>query len=126
MSRIDVFNAISAALQARQQRVKHVELWNHNVEYLEEEAPFDMPAVFVEFGPINWKPMKDASVGGCELRLHIVGHQPDTSSEAMVLLADAVAALVTELPFVRCRVQSLTNHNHDEIVEHIETFNIIL
>lgn len=126
MSRTDVFNAISETLRLRSKSVKHVALWNHNVEYLEEEVPFEMPAVFVEFGPINWRPMKGADVGGCELRLHVVGHQPDTSDEEMILLCDAVASLVVWLPFVRCRVQSLTNHNHDEIVEHIETFTINL
>ena len=126
MSRIEVFNAIRETLRVRLKSVKHVDLWNHHVEYVEDETPFEMPAVFVEFGPINWKPMKDANVGGCELRLHIVGQQDETRCDTLVLLSDAVSAIVLELPFVRCRVQSLTDHNHDEIVEHIETFAIHL
>ena len=35
--------------------VKHVGLWNRQVEFIEQEAPFPMPAVFVEFGRISWR-----------------------------------------------------------------------
>lgn len=32
--------------------IKYVDLWNHNVEFLDEEQPWARPAVFVEFTPI--------------------------------------------------------------------------
>lgn len=35
--------------------IKHIGLWNRQVEFIEEEAHFPMPAVFVEFGKISWR-----------------------------------------------------------------------
>ena len=34
--------------------IKHIDLWNHNVEFLEQEAPWPRPAVFIEFVPFKW------------------------------------------------------------------------
>lgn len=38
--------------------IKYVDLWNHNVEFLDEEQPWARPAVFVEFTPIVWDVIK--------------------------------------------------------------------
>ncbi len=35
--------------------IKHVALWNRQTEFLEKETPFDVPAVFIEFGKVLWK-----------------------------------------------------------------------
>ena len=32
--------------------VKYVALWNHNVEYIEQEQPWERPAVFIEILPL--------------------------------------------------------------------------
>ena len=54
--------------------IKHIDLWNHNVEFLEQEAPWPRPAVFIEFVPFKWH----AVVPGVEYRaqplinLHVV------------------------------------------------------
>ena len=54
--------------------IKHIDLWNHNVEFIEQEENWERPAVFVEFCPIQW----NAIVPGVEYRaeplikLHIV------------------------------------------------------
>ena len=34
--------------------IKHIDLWNHNVEFIEQEENWERPAVFVEFCPIQW------------------------------------------------------------------------
>ena len=39
-------------------------LWNHNVEFIEQEENWERPAVFVEFCPIRW----NAIVDGVEYR----------------------------------------------------------
>ena len=41
-------------LQEEVPEVKHVDLWNHNVEFIEQETPWERPAVFVEFGEVVW------------------------------------------------------------------------
>ena len=43
--------------------IKHIDLWNHNVEFIEQEENWARPAVFVEFKPIKWAGM----CGGCRL-----------------------------------------------------------
>ena len=52
---------------------KHCDLWNRQVEFLEQETPFQTPAVFVEFADIQWRTdgqhIQDA---GLTVRLHIV------------------------------------------------------
>lgn len=54
--------------------IKHIDLWNHNVEFIEQEESWARPAVFVEFRPIKW----NAIVNGVEYRaepevaLHVV------------------------------------------------------
>ena len=47
--RKELFNAIKAKLAADVPEVKHVDLWNHNVEFIEQEEGWERPAVFVEF-----------------------------------------------------------------------------
>ena len=45
--------------------IKHIDLWNHNVEFIEQEDGWARPAVFVEFCPIRW----NAIVSGGRVRL---------------------------------------------------------
>lgn len=54
--------------------IKHIDLWNHNVEFLEQEEAWARPAVFVEFGVITWAPVKGQEClrGSGTVRLHIV------------------------------------------------------
>ena len=100
--------------------VKHVALWNRQVEFIEEESAFEMPAVFVELGEVTYSELKSGRRFRCEVRLHVVCQVHDTGEEGAIDLADRVAELVYyDLPGFQ-RLASLTNHNHEEVVEHIE------
>ena len=54
--------------------IKYIDLWNHNVEFIEQEDNWERPAVFVELCPINW----EATVVGmryvteAKVNLHVV------------------------------------------------------
>ena len=54
--------------------IKYIDLWNHNVEFIEQEDNWERPAVFVELCPINW----EATVAGmryvteAKVNLHVV------------------------------------------------------
>ena len=101
--RKEIYRAICAALQGIDGApVKHVDLWNHNVEFIEQEEAWDRPAVFVEFAPIEWRGDKAGYHTNGMLRLHIV-----TGGEGFGALR---------------LVGSDTNHNHEDIVESIEHF----
>ena len=51
--------------------IRTFDLWNEQISFLEQEEPFDVPAVFIEFRPVKW------TGGGTQtadvtLRLHII------------------------------------------------------
>ena len=80
--------------------IRHIDLWNHNVEFIEQEENWDRPAVFVEFCPIRW----NAIVNGVEyraepeVRLHIVTDWKGAASEGSPFMEEALE--VFDLPEV--------------------------
>lgn len=105
--------------------IKHVDLWNRNVEFIDEEQPWERPAVFVELPPLRWERI----VGGSyrtqgTVRLHVV---TDWVSGGLPLdLCEQVAEAVCDVRGVSfgplSLQESVTNHDHEEIVESIESF----
>ncbi len=120
--------------------IKYVDLWNHNVEFLDEEQPWARPAVFVEFTPIVWDVIKP----GREYRskpvvnLHIVTDWAGDASAGSELQDDALEVLDYS-GVIHKALQGLegehfnrfdlaethTNHNHEEIVESIEIYKCV-
>lgn len=114
--------------------IKHIDLWNHNVEFLEEEAAWPRPAVFIELCPIKWHDL----VPGVEYRavaqfkLHIVTDWAEAvtdSSEGAISMLDlpehihdALAGLDGQGFKALTLSESHTNHNHEDIVENIEVY----
>lgn len=120
--------------------IPHIDLWNHNVEFIEQEENWARPAVFVEFCPIRW----NAIVPGVEYRaepevkLHIVTDWTGAASEGSEFREEALEVFdLPELIHERltcmdgdtfCEfdlVESQTNHNHEEIVENIEVYSCV-
>ena len=120
--------------------IKHIDLWNHNVEFIEQEESWARPAVFVEFRPIKWNTI----VNGVEYRaepevaLHVVtdwtgsvsAGSPfkEESLEVFDLLEEIHAALACmdgETFREFDLVESDTNHNHEDIVENIEVYQCV-
>ena len=120
--------------------VRHIDLWNHNVEFIEQEANWERPAVFVEFCPIRWKEI----AAGVEYRadarvnLHIVTDwegsasvDSDLKEEALEvfdlpeLIHESLACLSGEKFLELDLIESQTNHNHEEIVENIEVYQCV-
>ena len=59
--------------------IKHIDLWNHNVEFIEQEENWERPAVFVEFCPIRWNAIVDGDP--CTRAAHVsvpAGQTPPT------------------------------------------------
>lgn len=114
--------------------IRHIDLWNRNVEFIEEETPWPRPAVFIEICPIRWK----AIVAGREyraeaqLKFHIVTDWADAVSDeidgAISMLDlpehihDALAGLEGDSFMELSLAESDTNHNHEDIVENIEVY----
>lgn len=130
--RKEIYRAICAALRGIDGApVKHVDLWNHNVEFIEQEEAWDRPAVFVEFAPIEWRADKGSYHTQGILRLHIVTDwagplsQGDETLEVFDLcetVRRAVVGLSGEHFGSLRLLGSDTNHNHEDIIESIEHF----
>lgn len=117
--------------------INHIDLWNHNVEFLEQEEAWARPAVFVEFGVITWTSVKGQEVlrGSGTVRLHIVtdwaeslGTQTGGSPVTAFEVADVVHGALSELRGERFHgwelMETHTNHNHEDIVENIEVYKV--
>lgn len=117
--------------------IKHIDLWNRNVEFIDQEIPWERPAVFIEFGPVRWNDI----VPGVEYRAepHVIFHvvtdwadsvaAGDTPAIDMLGLPDHIHDAIAGLEGRTFRdlslVESQTNHNHEEIVENIEIYGYV-
>ena len=71
--------------------IQHFDLWNRNVEFIEDEV-YAMPAVFIEFGEINYKSVKDAVQSAIlTISLHIVTQVTALSDSGSSTQTDALA-----------------------------------
>ena len=120
--------------------IKHIDLWNHNVEFIEQEENWERPAVFVEFQPIQWNAIQPGAEYRAEplVSLHVVTDWQGSSSAGsewreksleVFSLLDALHELLscrTGKTFLEFDlVESRTNHNHEEIIENIETYQCV-
>lgn len=120
--------------------IKHIDLWNHNVEFIEQEEQWERPAVFIEFMPIQWQ----AIVNGAEYRaeavvnLHVVTDWAGSVSadsdfkEESLQVFDLLEAIHQELTCMEGDtfkefdlIQSQTCHNHEDIIENIESYQCV-
>lgn len=119
-------------------RFRHFNLWNEQVVFLEQGEIFELPAAFIEFLPIRWKQtnsgIQEAAV---QFRIHIVtkfeGSSADGSSyqEQSLMLFDLLEQVNGCLTGISgenfrgmFRTESYTNHNHEEVIESIEAFQV--
>ena len=71
--------------------IRHIDLWNEQVEFIEQEEPFATPAVFIEFRPVQW-----ATLGGTAqqadvpFRLHVVTTWQGSAKDGSPFRADAL------------------------------------
>lgn len=126
--RNELYSAIAETLRSMEE-IGHVDLWNKNVEYIEQEA-WSRPAVFIEIEPISWSATTSMHyVGRCRVRLHVVTDWSeeadsirawDLSEKIQRALRDIKAQNITSLALR----ESHTNHNHEDIMESIEVYEV--
>ena len=121
---------------------RHFDLWNRQVEFVEQETPFQTPAVFVEFDKIQWRTMGDnVQDADLTIRLHIVtpwyantaadvGQQQRKKALAYLDLPTVVfqrlhgthAQLATGGINTLVRTASAVNHDHERFVDSVEEY----
>jgi hypothetical protein len=118
------------------QLFRHFDLWNRQVEFIEQETSFACPAVFVEFEPMNWQTLGNR-VQSCDLnvRLHVVtewhagtADYSPTEQQALNFL-DIIDKMVyvlqnfsTDYMNAWMRKRSITNHDHERYVDNVEEY----
>lgn len=59
--------------ESGQPLIRHIDLWNEQVEFIEQEEPFDTLAVFIEFRPVQWRTLGGTTQqADVPFRLHVV------------------------------------------------------
>lgn len=134
---LDIQSRLQAIKDGEGNRIiKHIDLWNHQVDFLEEETPFEFPAVFVEFMPHAWETKgRNQQQANARIKLHIVSRWFAQTAEYAPGQAEALNYLdLTETIFAHMhrmaatqsnsfvRVGSTTNHNHITIVDSQEEY----
>jgi hypothetical protein len=118
--------------------IKHFDLWNRQVEFLRKENPFSLPAVFVEFAPLSFTQLgQGVQEADLTFRLHVVSAtkaSPSSKSnyqDAFLLHLDllddihyCLHAWNTPYSGTCVRTQSIPNHDHEEIIEEIEIYQM--
>ena len=145
----NLYLAIVAALKEvkddnNNQYFKSFDLWNQNVEFMEEDEPFDRPAVFIEFDPINWQALGGKNQEAvATVRLHIVTDWHANTADNVAAEFRTLALAYLDAPSyvlkamqglviqptatMRCsntwtRTQSIVNHNHERYVDSVEVY----
>lgn len=132
--RAELYHAIHAALEGMaepetgERLIRHIDLWNHNVEFIDQESAWERPAVFIEFHPIQWKPIAQGAEyrASAQVSLHVVTDWDAEDATAPFALLDAIHRELAGLEgesFAEFDLSaSATNHNHEDMVENIETY----
>lgn len=133
----DIKNRIKAIVNTENNPVfKHFDLWNRQVEFIEQETPFLFPAVFIEFTPNTWETYGDKQQrSDILLNLHIVtrwfaqtaDYSPGNDAALQYLdLPDHVLKALQNFSATQSgsfiRTNSTPNHNHVGILDTIETY----
>lgn len=117
---------------------KHYDLWNQNVQFIEKDSPFECPACFVEFVPIQWETIgnrvQEATVS---IKLHLVTqwfgqtakNSPVQSDMIDYLdlpdkVLDKLQSLIIDKVGTLTRVESVINHNHEYYLDSVETYQL--
>jgi hypothetical protein len=120
---------------------RHFDLWNQQVAFLEEETPFETPAVFVEFRPLAWQTLGFRNQSAqATVRIHIVtpwfsqtaDYSPDKLASLEYLNLPNYLSALLEGKFLPNHTGAWTrnlseiNHNHTRYVDSVEQFTFEL
>lgn len=131
-ARLQLYNDIKTTIEATVPEVKHIALWNQDTLFLDQDAPWARPAVFIEFGAIEWTCAKEAAGvksarGIGQIYLHTVTDWKEGAYEEAFDIEERVWAAIDDMErtpaaFVSAPKQTQTNHNHDELLEHVDSY----
>lgn len=131
-----LYERICAKLQKDLPEVKHYDLWNENMDNLDQGGIFDTPAVFLEFDPISFT-SQARGIPRCPitLTLHVItrytpqrptrsGYAPEALQHLELLerIEMALIGLSGEGFSALQLVSAELGHNHTALQNHLERF----
>lgn len=128
--RAELLEAIIDCIKTHIPEVKHIDLWNHNVEFIEQEDAWERPAVFVEFGAVDWSITSGGKylTGKCSVMIHTVTDWMPGNHKTAFVLCEKITSALNGLTGSNFRgmvlERTLTNHNHEDILENIDSFAV--
>lgn len=131
-----IYKAITTRLNGANLDIKHISLWNRNTEQLATQKGFRLPAVFVEFEPIQWSQLQSrARSADLRIRLHIVTETLATPEDGSSYQDQALEHLdliesISGVMQGLCGdgfnglmlVESVTDHDHERIEQNEECY----
>ncbi|GHT15077.1 hypothetical protein AGMMS4956_14280 [Bacteroidia bacterium] len=131
--RKQLYNFISDLLRAIDgEPVKHIDIWNNQIAFIEDEQPFATPAVFIEFAPIRWN-----FVGGTTYEaditftLHVVTDSRVKRWSDVILVFDLLDVIHSVLHGAQLentsqiiRTASTTDNLFGELMHNQETYTL--
>lgn len=140
MVRKELYDALTERITAMEgSPIAHIDLWNEQVAFLEQEDAWPLPACFIEFQPISWQPIMGGKErrGRLNLRLHLVtayqgssAHGSASREESLqhFVLVDSLMLALLDLRGILFHsvslIESHTNHNHEELIETIDVYEV--
>ena len=103
--RENLYKDIKRAIEDGVPAVQHIDLWNENVAFADEESEWSRPAVFVEFGTISWDVVKNTDFG-------------ESIWKALQDI-EPRAEYQVSYPYM-----TGTNHSHMELLENVDVFRV--
>lgn len=135
-ARAQLYNDIKGIIASRVEEIKHVGLWNQDADFLEEGTPYELPALFIEFGNIEWGSYaKDGekgmfAVGRGNVKYHLLCEwNNETDDTTPFILSEKINRVLVSIPSstlysVWYPSVTYTNHDHANIVESGEEFMV--
>jgi hypothetical protein len=130
--RKQLYNFIGEQLAAIDgQPVKKVDIWNNQMDFIEEEQPFFTPAVFIEFEPISWRMMGNAVYESAVMfHLHIVTDGRVGAWSEVIEVFDLIDSINRQLHGQHTdgidavtRITSTTDNRFGELMHNIESYS---
>lgn len=129
----DFYIALKAFLLASVTDIKHVRMWNNQIDFMEQgnQIPFLFPAVFVDYRNIEFSDVGDKwQTTNIEMDLHICSELwNDTDQEENLIVFDLKESIYKALGQVKIsnstplvRIAETTDTTHTNIYHYIQTW----
>jgi len=128
----------ATVMDTKKSVIKHFDIWNNNLQIIEEEIPFNRPAIFLQFQPITWE-ARSKGIRGADVNvtLHVITDNRAPSAKELnheikalefFDLLDAINYNLYNLKgdFFRYLTStgSATDHDHDDLIDSLETYSV--